>query len=215
MTLELAAELALAILLGGVIGLERELRDKPAGLRTHILICLGAALFANLAHRLGAQGGDPGRLAGHIVAGVGFIGAGTILHQGSTVTGLTTAANIWVVAAIGMTVGFGAYVDASMATAFVVLVLTGLGGLEKMVGRRYARHFLLVNVDPTPAAPLDAVAPVMTALSADGMTARLLGLRVEHGERTAHLELSSAGLDDEALVRKVLSVPGVRGARSA
>jgi putative Mg2+ transporter-C (MgtC) family protein len=145
--LHLVAEMLLAVLLGGVIGLERELRGKAAGLRTHILICLGATVFTDLAARLTAAGGDPGRLAGQVVAGVGFIGAGAILRQGASITGLTTAANIWVVAAIGMALGFGAYLDAVAATVIVVLVLAGLGRVEEHFARRRARKGLAPEAD--------------------------------------------------------------------
>ena len=133
---QLVLEMLLAVLLGGVIGIERELKDKPAGLRTHILICLGATLFSDLAQRMAGVGGDPGRLAGHVASGVGFIGAGTILQARGHVRGLTTAANVWVVAAIGMALGFGAYSDAVVATLLVVAVLAGLGKAEAFLARR-------------------------------------------------------------------------------
>jgi putative Mg2+ transporter-C (MgtC) family protein len=214
LSLELISELGLAILLGGAIGVERELRDKPAGLRTHMLICMGAALFANLASRMTDLGGDPAHLAGPIVAGVGFIGAGPILHQGKSVTGLTTAANIWVVAAIGMMLGFGAYFDATAATVLVVVVLTLLGTAERAITRRFARHEVFVTVDPDVAPPLAAVTPILEALATGGLRTRLLGLRHEQGERTAHLEIAG-GLDEETVLRRLLVLPGVRGARSA
>jgi putative Mg2+ transporter-C (MgtC) family protein len=207
-------ELLLAILLGGAIGLERELRDKPAGLRTHILICMGATLFANLAQRVAGPGGDPGRLAGHIVAGVGFIGAGTILHQGGTVSGLTTAANIWVVAAIGMTLGFGGYLDATVAAFLVVVVLTALSQAERLLDRKVSRHDLYVAIDPEAAPVSAAVAPLIDALRGAGVDARLLGVRHDKGGRVAHLEVH-AGLDDDDILRTVLALPGVRGAHTA
>ena len=123
---ELLAELALAVLLGGLIGFEREWKNKPAGLRTNILICMAAVLFTEISQRSGVRGGDPGRIAAQILAGVGFLGAGTILHHRGSVSGLTSAATIWMVTAIGVTLGWGAYVDAIAATALVLVVLTGL-----------------------------------------------------------------------------------------
>ena len=135
----LLLEMALAVVLGGAIGIERQLKDKPAGLRTHILICLGATIFTDFGQRLAALGADPGRVAGHVAAGVGFIGAGTIMQRHGAVTGLTTAANIWVVAAIGMALGFGAYLDAVAATVLVVIVLAGLGSVESRLDRWRAR----------------------------------------------------------------------------
>ena len=129
-------ELALAIVLGGVIGFEREWKDKPAGLRTNILICMAAVVFAEISQRAAANGGDPGRIAAQILTGVGFLGAGTILHQRGSVTGLTSAATIWIVTAIGVTLGFGAYLDAVGATVMVLIVLAGLQRAEGWIHRR-------------------------------------------------------------------------------
>ena len=114
--LQLLLQLILAVLLGGVVGLEREISGKPAGLRTNILICVGAALFTTLSFTMSLGRGDPARVAAQILPGVGFIGAGTILHTRGAVTGLTSAATIWVVAAIGMALGAGAYMEAIGAT---------------------------------------------------------------------------------------------------
>src|SRR6267143_5089463 len=108
--LHLLGKLSLAIVLGGAIGLEREIAGKPAGLRTNILICVGAALLTHVSVAITTipeRVGDPSRLAAMIVSGIGFIGAGTIMQTRGTVTGLTSAATIWVVAAIGIAVGEG------------------------------------------------------------------------------------------------------------
>lgn len=129
--LDLGAKMLVAILAGGGIGLERELRGKPAGLRTNILICIGSALLMDLSVRIaGDHVGDPGRIAAQVVTGIGFLGAGTILHTRGAITGLTSAATIWVVAAIGLTVGAGYYFEALGATVTVMVVLRGLGWLE-------------------------------------------------------------------------------------
>lgn len=135
--LDLGAKLLIAILAGGAIGLEREIRRKPAGLRTNILICLGSALLMDLSMRIaGNHAGDPGRIAAQVVTGIGFLGAGTILHTRGTITGLTSAATIWVVAAIGLTAGAGYLFEALGATITVMAVLEGLGWIE----RRYLDH---------------------------------------------------------------------------
>jgi putative Mg2+ transporter-C (MgtC) family protein len=133
---ELLAELALAVVLGGLIGFEREWKNKPAGLRTNILICMAAVLFTEISYRSGMLGGDHGRIAAQILTGVGFLGAGTILHHKGSVTGLTSAATIWMVTAIGVTLGWGAYVDAVAATLLVLVVLAGLQRLEDWIHRR-------------------------------------------------------------------------------
>src|SRR5688500_18849369 len=125
--LELLARLLIAAVLGGLIGLERELSGKPAGFRTNLLICVGSTLLMELSIHMtqlaGAMGmnGDPGRIAAQIVSGIGFLGAVTIMQARGSVTGLTTAATLWVVAAIGMAVGVEAYVEA-FGTTLLVLV---------------------------------------------------------------------------------------------
>src|SRR5579872_7577334 len=108
--------LLLAAILGGAIGLERELRHRPAGLRTNLFICFGAALFTVLSRALAAEPSDYTRIAAQIIPGIGFIGAGSILHTRGLTTGLTTAATIFVVASVGMAAGGGLYVTAAFAT---------------------------------------------------------------------------------------------------
>jgi putative Mg2+ transporter-C (MgtC) family protein len=126
------ARLLVAGVLGAVIGLEREITGKEAGLRTMILICVGAALFTELSLVIGAaEGADASRIAANIVTGIGFLGAGTILHQGTSVRGMTTAATIWVVAAVGMAAGAGDYVRATGATLLVLLILVPLRWWEE------------------------------------------------------------------------------------
>src|SRR5688572_6987783 len=102
--LRMIGVLLLAALLGGLVGWERERRDRPAGLRTHILVCLGSALITLVSIQLSGTRFDPGRIAAQIVSGIGFLGAGTIMRQGNVVRGLTTAASLWTVAGIGMAV---------------------------------------------------------------------------------------------------------------
>ena len=125
--------LTLAAVLGGVIGLERELKRRPAGLRTNMFICFGAAMFTILSFDLASEFGlgDRTRIAAQIIPGIGFIGAGSILHEKGSVTGLTTAATIFVVASIGMAVGGGLYLPAIFATVLIFLALRILGLVER------------------------------------------------------------------------------------
>jgi putative Mg2+ transporter-C (MgtC) family protein len=132
--------LVLAAALGGLVGLEREASGKPAGFRTNLLICVGAALVTELsitvARDVTLPGGfrsDPGRLAAQIVSGVGFLGAGTIIQARGSVVGLTTAATLWVVAALGMAVGAGAYIQALAGTVLVLAALMVLGRFEDLL----------------------------------------------------------------------------------
>jgi len=121
--LEIALRLLLAAFLGGVIGFQREMSGKEAGLRTNMLICLGSALFTVISI-YGFAGSDPARIAAGIATGIGFIGAGVILHRdGGVVVGLTSAATIWTVAGIGMAAGAGLYIVSGVATALSLVIL--------------------------------------------------------------------------------------------
>jgi putative Mg2+ transporter-C (MgtC) family protein len=128
-------KLVLAAVLGGLIGLEREAKHRPAGLRTNIFICMGAALFTLLSDQLAVlHVGDHTRIAAQIIPGIGFIGAGSILHaRGDLISGITTASTIFVVASIGMAVGGDQYLVAILATLLVLGVLLLLGALEQIV----------------------------------------------------------------------------------
>ena len=148
--LELMLQLGLAALLGGAIGLERELGGKPAGLRTNILICIGSVLYTHLSIAMVGGATDPTRVAGQIVTGVGFIGAGTILHARGAVVGLTSAATIWVVAAIGVALGSGFYLEGIGTTVVVLAVLAGLGRAEKLVQRQSMRSTINVHARQGP-----------------------------------------------------------------
>jgi len=126
--------IGLAILCGGLIGLEREISGKSAGLRTNLLICLGATLFTIISKNMGAGTYESStRIAAQIVTGVGFLGAGAIIQDTGGVHGLTTAATIWLVASIGMACGAGYYWLASIPTVISLLILFGLGKLAKQI----------------------------------------------------------------------------------
>ena len=127
MILEITLRLFVALILGGIIGIEREYRSKEAGFRTHFLVALGSALFCIVSqYGFGFDLKDSSRVAAQVVSGIGFLGAGTIIFQKNVVRGLTTAAGLWVTAAIGLTCGTGMYIAAGIATAMVLF------GLEVM-----------------------------------------------------------------------------------
>ena len=135
--LEAIGRIGLALLAGAAIGLEREQRDKPAGLRTYALVCEGAALFMVASLMLGDQiraSGqmqyDPSRIGSTVVQGIGFLAGGVILTSGGRIRGLTTAAGIWVTASVGLLIGAGLYVVAFAGTAATLLVLVGLRSVE-------------------------------------------------------------------------------------
>ena len=135
---ELIRRLLLAAVLGGALGFERELRQKSAGLRTNILVTIGAALFTLMSYELAdAAGADPSRIAAQIVTGIGFLGAGAIIRRDGDVHGLTTAATIWVNAAVGVAVGGGEYHLAFIATGVTLGALFLLQPIEKIIDRRF------------------------------------------------------------------------------
>jgi putative Mg2+ transporter-C (MgtC) family protein len=154
---QILARLLSAAVLGGLVGLEREQSQHAAGLRTHIMVCLGSCLmmllsiygFALFVNEMNVRV-DPARLAAAVITGVGFLGAGTILHTGRGVTGLTTAASVWVTAAIGLGVGAGFYFAAAVSTLLVLFVLWALNKLEQKLFRRKSERLIVLNVDDRP-----------------------------------------------------------------
>jgi putative Mg2+ transporter-C (MgtC) family protein len=138
---ELVQRLLTAALLGAILGFERELRQKSAGLRTNILIAIGSALFTLMSYELAGEvaGADPGRIAAQIVTGIGFLGAGAIMRTDGGIQGLTTAATVWVNAAVGVAAGGGEYHLAFIATAVTITVLLVLDPVEGMIDRRFGK----------------------------------------------------------------------------
>ena len=136
------ARLILAAILGGLIGLEREIKHRPAGLRTNLFICFGAAMFTIMSDQLAVEHlGDHTRIAAQIIPGIGFIGAGSILHyRGDLVTGITSAATLFVVASVGMAVGGGLYMTAIFATGLILLCLFLLGRVEEWSNLKIELH---------------------------------------------------------------------------
>ena len=132
--------LLLAVFLGSAIGLEREISGKSAGLRTNVLICLGAAVFTIISKNLGGASDSATRIAAQIVTGVGFLGAGAIIRDRGGVHGLTTAATIWLVASVGLACGAGYYATALIATLIAVIVLVGLGHIAGSLEDYLKKH---------------------------------------------------------------------------
>ena len=207
--------LLLAAFLGGLIGLERELRGKPSGLRTNLLICVGAALLTELsiAFPNQTQGSealvraDPARIAAQIVTGIGFIGAGTILHARGRVSGLTSAATVWVVAAIGMAVGAGEYVRGAGTAVLVLVALGVLGRLEEMATRRRTRRRYTFHLD----AEAEAMERLEAELRRAGLRSTSQSVERENGMLTMRMDLVGPALRQEEAVRALAVLPGIRG----
>lgn len=207
--LDLALKLVLAVLAGGAVGLERQISGKPAGLRTNILICLGSALLMDLSMNLGlsfgnARVGDPARLAAQVVTGIGFIGAGTIMQSRGAITGLTSAATIWVVAAIGLAIGAGFYVEALGTAALVMVTLSGLGHLEHKLLR--ARRTLSATVRTKPGVTLEWL---KTQLFSDGVTVMKVTFFDHEDDRVFELMLTGPARQFEISRATLLDLPEV------
>lgn len=212
MPIDLLTRLAIAAVLGGLVGLEREASGKPAGLRTNILICVGAALLTDLSLTLGARFGtdftsDPTRIAAQIVSGIGFLGAGTILQARGAVYGLTTAATLWVVAAIGMAAGSGNHAAGVGGTALVLAILLPLGRLERWVeGRRRTRRVVLKARREE-----GAVSRLLAALGEHGLHVREHRLELRDGMITATLQVTGSAQDFERSREALLERPELVG----
>jgi putative Mg2+ transporter-C (MgtC) family protein len=122
--------IGVAVLCGGIVGIERQMRGKPAGIRTNILICLGTTIFVKLSTLYSGQNTDPTRVLGQVVIGIGFLGAGVIIARGGHVKGVTSAAVIWTLAGIGAMIGFGLFAPAIALAVVTVVILTSLEFLE-------------------------------------------------------------------------------------
>lgn len=144
---ELIVRLILSALIGGSIGIEREVSNRPAGLRTHILVSVGSTLIMMVSIFGFGGEGDPGRLASQVVSGIGFLGAGTIIRTGNDIKGLTTAASLWVCAGIGLAIGAGYYLGGIVTTVIVLISLIALGSIEKKVSRKTYKSFLIIGYD--------------------------------------------------------------------
>ncbi len=200
-----AFRMLIATGLGGLIGLQRELSGKPAGLRTNMLICLGAALVTHVSLALPARLGigDPARIAAQIVTGIGFLGAGTIMRSRHAVHGLTSAATIWVVAAVGLAVGAGFERQAALAAVLIIVALAGLGRVEaRLLGQNTMTATLLVD---------DAATDPVALLARLGVRRQLTRSWSRLGNGRARLTVAWRGTEGDTarLVATAASTPGV------
>ena len=210
--LDVFGRLVVAAALGGAIGVEREIRDREAGIRTHLLVALGSGLFTILSaygfHAFLTSGdavvrADPTRIAAQIVTGIGFLGAGAIIREGLTVRGLTTAGSLWVSAAIGMAAGAGWYAAAIATTVLTILALWPLRIVAYRIIERIKPEENRLVVELKEGQP---VGPFLATLH----EVRHFELRDEHERRVVTLELSHV---DEALVSKLSDLEYVIGVR--
>jgi putative Mg2+ transporter-C (MgtC) family protein len=212
--------LSLAAVLGGMIGAERELRERKAGLRTHLLVALGSALFtivgaygfhAFLESGANVVRADPTRIAAQIVTGIGFLGAGAIIRHGLSVRGLTTAATLWVVAAVGMAAGAGYYSVAVITTALVLIALYPLRILAYLVFRRFRREEGRLLVELPAGQPPGAV---IDEIERTGTRIESIDVTTEGSRRRLELDVELPGEAAPAsLVARVAAVEHVAEVR--
>jgi putative Mg2+ transporter-C (MgtC) family protein len=220
---EMMIRLVLAILLGGAIGLERESRGRPAGLRTHILVCLGATIIMIASTRMAIVSQalpatsriqvDPGRIAAGVVTGIGFLGAGAIIRIGDLVRGLTTAGCIWFVAALGITIGQGLYALAIVATGLALAVLLALTQVERRIQPVVYRSIVVQAALAQAEAIEQTCRALLTerAIRVQDIVSRL-SVAEDRAEVTFKISVRHH-LQAGAVLRSVAALPGVTEAR--
>ncbi|MCP5106571.1 MAG: MgtC/SapB family protein [bacterium] len=208
MEIEIILKVLLAAVLGGLIGLERQISQKDAGLRTCILIAIGTALFTVLSLNLvePSKTADPSRLAAHIITGIGLLGAGVIIRARFSDRGLTTAATIWIVAGIGISVGSGYYLASLFVTIFVVLVLTALKYISAMLESQGQMHAYVIATEDR-ASVLIEVKKIIRELGLKYIDSRLR--KVDEGYEI-EISLVTSKTKNQGFVEKVMQLPGVK-----
>jgi putative Mg2+ transporter-C (MgtC) family protein len=197
--------LLLAAILGGCIGIQRERRGKAAGLRTNMLICVGSATFTILSAALAsAFGGDHTRIAAQIIPGIGFIGAGSILRERGSITGLTTAATMFVAAGVGMAAGGGMPILAIFTTLLILLALSLLGKFETQRLKLISARYSFVGNDFK-----DIISVINTTLSGEHRMIRDIRLSSKEGHSHALLRVDATRLEHEQILRQLEAAPRI------
>ncbi|MCU1284827.1 MAG: MgtC/SapB transporter [Acidobacteriales bacterium] len=198
-------KLLIAAILGGIIGLERELKHKPAGLRTNMFICFGSAMYTLLSFRYSQGTLDHNRIAAQIIPGIGFIGAGAILHSGGSVSGITTAATLFVVASIGMAVGGGEYLSATFATVVILLALNVLGWVEA----RFNFKSVLMSYEVGSKDPEGMLAEVNRILEEQRLIMQTVKMGQGNGGHRVQFTVEAKHRDHVALTEKLRKCTGI------
>ena len=207
--MEIGGRLLLAAILGGFIGLERESQGRPAGLRTHMLVSLGSCLIMLISVYGFAGKGmvyDPGRLAAQVISGIGFLGAGTILRDGISVRGLTTAASLWLVAGVGLAIGAGFYIGAAVTTLFAAITLIALEHIEKRY--IYSKSMLIETLVINSPGELGNLCKVLGDLN---INIRHIDLEVieDKGQANLAFVIDNKNYPKSTIVEKLQQIPGV------
>ncbi len=226
--LTMVLRLIVAAILGGIVGMERGSGDRPAGFRTHILVCVGSALFMLVSiygfddiapvnsvyeNDIGTRR-DTARIAAQVVSGIGVLGAGTILHEGLTIRGLTTAASLWMVSAIGLAVGSGMFLLSSVATALMMITLVTFHNWEKRFAGKAERRFIRVITANTPG----VITEVTSYLALNGVKVKTLNVKTDKQNNNLVLELYlkvNKGIDAMEIADGLNDIDGVLGLENA
>lgn len=210
--LTILIKLILSAALGALIGFEREHKNRPAGLRTNVLVCIGAALVQIISIDVfneyrGITNLDPARLGAQVISGIGFLGAGTIMREGASVKGLTTAAGLWVVACIGLAIGSGSYVPGIIAAVLAYLTLRTLKGLEAKVSKRSSYFDVELQIENKPG----QIGKIGQVLGGMNVNIRNIEFKNYEGEIiTAYLNLViSTSISKKDIIRRLLMEEGV------
>lgn len=211
MHLEPFARLLLAFLLGGIIGCERQHVGRPAGLRTHVLVCVGAALVQITALNFYAHNpgysSDPFRMGAQVISGIGFLGAGTIIKEGASVKGLTTAATLWVVSCVGLAAGTGLYIESIAATLLLFIGLKGLKKIEqKMI--KSANAITIQMIMPDSIGKIGEIGSILGSLGVN-----ILGMDIQQQDSDILIELSvkpTKSAPQAVIIDELYKIPDVK-----
>jgi putative Mg2+ transporter-C (MgtC) family protein len=208
MEIEIILKILLSAVLGGIIGLEREISHKDAGLRTNILIAVGSTLLTILSINLAelSKVGDPARLAAHIITGIGFIGAGAIIQARFSIHGLTTAATIWSVAAIGIAVGSGYYSLSLIVTIVVVLILTSLKYISLILEKQSQLYPYIIATEDRASVLID-IKKIITELGIKYINAKIK--KVAEGYEI-EISLITSQVKNQKFIERVMQIPEVK-----
>ncbi len=201
--------LLIALAVGGIVGLEREFHGKPAGIRTNMLMCFGSCLIMIISIELArttARTADPGRIAAQVVTGVGFLCAGTIMRSRFTVSGLTTAATIWVLSALGLGIGAGYITLSVLGAALVTVILVFLRYVEEFLARFHATHIVQLVLDEKDG----IIASVLHLFTEMKITSEVLDINLEEGRWTATLEYEAPKRQHVGMIKKLSETEGIR-----
>lgn len=207
--LEILFQLVLSIVLGGIIGIDRELKRKPGGLRTHILICLGSTFLMILSRYVAGSDGDPGRIAAQTIAGIGFIGGGVIMKYGFNVKGITTASTIWVVTAIGLGIGLSIYLGSILLTFLTWIILFYINKFEHKYFVSDESKILTIDLKHIKV-DIEEIKQIFNKYNIYYKTLEMEKLFSKHKTHFRFLIYTPRNLDQEILIKELTNIPRIQ-----